>query len=300
MPYDAAAEEAKTAAAAPEAKADGKAGKAVKRGRAGKSDKASRKAKAETRSAWRNFKVDLWATDLNDVEFGILRDEQNRAQSRQFTKDMNVIGQVRRDGERDGLIGWREELWDRGEGMKRRLVLKLFTESLNWSGSLDLMMGRSLQLSHGAGVPVAAYSVNLARHDQVIQIERCARKLPLFPERFSFFIMDDDNVPQYFRLRRDRFRPGADYTLYDQTGRKVGHIDHRIFNLGGAWKVKLHKDVAHARLEHALTLFCAMLRFNGACRKHVAKLKRAIAQGKADTKIDHQEADLYMNPRRVR
>ena len=262
----------------------------------------ARKAKGKTKAkpAWRTFKVDLWATNLNDVEFGILKDERNQAQSRQFTKDMNVIGQVVRDGERDGLIGWRQELWDEGEGMQRRLVLKSFTEKLNWTGSLELLMGRSLQLSHGPGLPVPAYSVNLARHDQIIQIERCARKLPLFPERFSFFILDEDKVAHYYRLRRDRFRLGADYTLYDQTGRKIGHLDHHIFNLGGAWKVKLRTAAASRELEGALTLFCAMLRFNRASRKHVAKQYKQLTQNSVDTKLDHQEADLYMNPRRMR
>jgi len=248
---------------------------------------------------WTSFKVDLWATDLNDVELGLYKDAQHQAKSRQFTKDMNVIGQVRCDGERTGLIGWREGLWEEGQGMDRRLVLKLFSETLNWTGSLDLMLGRSLQLTHGAGVPTPAYSLNLARQDHLVQLERSARKLPLFPESFSFFIIDGD-APRYYRLRRHRFSLGADYTLIDQRGRRIGILRQRLLNLGGAWKVKLRADAADARLEHTLTLFCAMLRFNGRCRRHVAKLYKHMARGRLDTALGHQEEDLYLNPRRVR
>jgi hypothetical protein len=34
--------------------------------------------------------------------------------------------------------------------MDRRLVLKLFNETLNWRASMDLVIGRSLQLTLGA------------------------------------------------------------------------------------------------------------------------------------------------------
>lgn len=248
---------------------------------------------------WSRFKVDLWATDFNDVELGILRDTQRQAESRQFTKDMNVIGQVRENGERTHLIGWREGLWDDNEGADKRLVLKLFTESMNWKGSLDQMMGRSLQLTHAAGVPTPAFSLILARHEQVIQLERCARKIPLFPQAFSFFIMDDDGA-RHFRLRQKRFSIGADYVLYDQRNRKIAEIDRRVLNLGGAWKVKILANAMDAKLQSTLTLFCAMQRFNRKCRREVRKLHRQMLKADGPLKLDHQEEDLYMNPRRVR
>lgn len=248
---------------------------------------------------WTKFKVDLWATDFNDVELGILRDTQRQAESRQFTKDMNVIGQVLENGERTHLIGWREGLWDENEGVQKRLVLKLFTDSMNWKGSLDQMMGRSLQLTHASGVPTPAFSVNLARHEQVIQLERCARKIPFFPQAFSFFILDDDGA-RIFRLRQKRFSIGADYVLYDQRNRKIAEIDRRLWNLGGAWKVKILSDAMDADLQSTLTLFCAMQRFNRKCRREIRKLYGQVEKADEPVKLDHQEEDLYMNPRRVR
>lgn len=258
-----------------------------------------REAPRAANEKWRRFKVDLWATDLNLVELGIMKDTQHRAQSRQFTKDMEIIGQIVDGGERTGIIGWREGLWKDETGMQRRLVLKLFSEKMNWQASLDLMIGRSLQLTHGAGIATPAYAVNVARHDQMVQVERCARKLPLFPERFSFFMLGDDG-PAYYRLRRKRFGIGADFTLFDQNGRAIGELDGKFFNLGGAWKVKLKASETNAQLEAVLKLFCAMLRFNGKSRRHVGALYSDLKRGRLAAALDRHEQDLYMNPRRER
>ncbi len=246
------------------------------------------------------FKVDLWATDLNDVELGIMKRTQNEAASPQFTKDMEVIGHVKEDGERTAIIAYRKSLWHDQTGARRRLVIKLFSETMSWRGSLDMMVGRSLQLTHGAdGVPAPAFSLNLARHEQVIPLERSAHDLPLVPEKFSFFILTDDG-PRYYRLRRDRFALGADYTLYGPDGKKAGHLNGRVVNLGGAWKVKVSPAHSDPRLKSVLQLFCAMLRFNTDCRRHVGKLASQMARGKAELALDHNESDLYMHPRRTR
>ena len=254
---------------------------------------------AAAKSAETRFKVDLWATDLNDVELGIMKRTQHEAASDQFTKDMDVIGQVREDGERTGLIAFRKGLWNDERGGRRRLVIKLFSENWNWRGSLDMMIGRSLQLAHGAdGIPAPAFSINLARHDQLIQLECSAHRLPLVPEKFSFFILTEDG-PVFYRLRRDRVSIGADFNLFSADGSRVGRLDGQLANLGGAWKVRLSGKHANAKLRSVLTLFCAMLRFHGDCRKHVQTLQRAMADGKA-IHLDHLEDNLYMNPRRTR
>jgi hypothetical protein len=49
-----------------------------------------------------------------------------------------------------------------------------------------------------------------------------------------------------------------------------------------------------------LKLFCGMLIFNAECRRHMRRLAREIAKGTYTPKLEKQEADLYMNPRRVR
>ena len=104
---------------------------------------------------------------------------------------MDVFAEVIENGERTGLIAYREELWKKKEGMDRRLVLRLFGDKLNWRATMDLMLARSLQLTIGArGLPVSAYSINTGEQLHNVYLERSANKWPLMPENYSFFVLD--------------------------------------------------------------------------------------------------------------
>jgi hypothetical protein len=259
---------------------------------------ASRSVSAK--KAYHEFEVDVWITNFNSVEFGFYKKSRNKAKSRQFTSDMDIFAEVIENGERTGLLGYREDLWKKNSGMDKRLVFKLFNESLNWRATMDLMLGRSLQLTYGAkGHPVMAFSANLNDHDFMVYIERSARKWPFMPENFSFFILEG-GTPVFYRLRRDFIDLGGDYTLYNERNEKIGRIDGRVFTLGGHWRGRIKTEHADARLVMVLQMFCGMLAFNRSARKHMRELTRDIKSGKIKPKLEKQEADLYMNPRRVR
>ena len=162
-----------------------------------KADRASKKAQ------YAEFIVDVWITPFNSVEFGIYKHSRNRAKSRQFTSDMDIFAEVIEKGERTGLLGYRQDLWNKNVGMDKRLVFKLFNETVNWRATMDLMIGRSLQLTLGAhGLPVTCFSLNVGDHDNMVYLERSAHKWPMLPENFSFFLLED-GLPKFFRLRRD-------------------------------------------------------------------------------------------------
>lgn len=254
-----------------------------------------------TDERYTDYTVNLWFTDLHDVEIGIYQQSRNRAKSRQFTTDMDIFGEVKNaKGERTGLLAYREGLWKEKEGMDRRLVIKLFTASLNWKATMDLMMGRSLQLTHGAGnFPVTAFSVNVSNHDQMIQVERSAYKWVGFPEKFSFFVLRDGK-PHFYRLRRCWISFGVDYKLFDQNNNEVGYLDGKLINVGGKWKVSILKEHADGELNSVIQLFCGMLKFNTDCQKHIGHLVRDMHEGGMQPELETQEADLYLNPRRVR
>src|SRR5262245_50012617 len=57
---------------------------------------------------WHRFAVDVWITNFNSIEFGFWKKERNKAKSRQFTSDMDIFAEVTEDGERTGLLGYRE------------------------------------------------------------------------------------------------------------------------------------------------------------------------------------------------
>src|SRR6476620_7489592 len=128
---------------------------------------AKAKAARESKKAqWAEFIVDIWITNFNSVEFGIYKHSRNRAKSRQFTTDMDIFAEVIEKGERTGLLGYRQDLWRKNTGMDKRLVFKLFNETVNWRATMDLMIGRSLQLTLGAhGLPVTCFSINVSDHE---------------------------------------------------------------------------------------------------------------------------------------
>jgi hypothetical protein len=257
-------------------------------------------AKASRKSQWAEFIVDVWITPFNSVEFGIYKHSRNRAKSRQFTSDMDIFAEVIEKGERTGLLGYREDLWKKNTGMDKRLVFKLFNETVNWRATMDLMIARSLQLTLGAhGMPVTCFSANIGDHDNMVYLERSAHKWPLMPEDFSFFLLED-HAPQFYRLRRDFIDLGGDYTLYNHHNKAVGYIDGKVFSLGGKWKGRVKSEHADPRLMMVLKLFCGMLIFNADARRHMRSLARDVVSGKYTPKLEKQEADLYMNPRRVR
>jgi hypothetical protein len=262
---------------------------------------SSKRRKTTTaKPAWVEFTVDIWITPFNSVEFGIYKHSRNRAKSRQFTTDMDIFAEVIEKGERTGLIGYREDLWHKNTGMDKRLVFKLFNETVNWRATMDLMIGRSLQLTLGArGLPVTCFSVNVGDHDNMVYLERSANKWPLLPENFSFFLLDNGK-PRFFRLRRDLIDLGGDYTLYDHHNKVIGNVDGRVFSIGGKWTGRVKAEAADPHLLIVLKLFCGMLIFNVDARRHMRRLARDVVAGKYAPKLEKQEADLYMNPRRVR
>jgi len=260
---------------------------------------ATRAAKADP---WHRFIVDVWLTNFNSVEFGFYKRSRNKAKSRQFTTDMDVFAEVIENGERTGLLGYREDVWKTKTGMDKRLVVKLFSDSLTWRATMDMMLGKSLQETIGArGMPVTCYSINTNDDDFIIYLERSANKWPLMPENFSFFLIDADGKPEFYRLRRDFIDLGGDYTLLDQRNNVIGHIDGRVFTIGGYWKGRVRNEHKSAKkLLAVMKLFCAVIIFNGQNRRHVKKLWRDVRAGRLDPKLERQETDLYLNPRRVR
>ena len=70
------------------------------------------------------------------------------------------------------------------------------------------------------------------------------------------------------------------------------------FPASGAGRVR--EDYADKPLMNTLQLFCSMLIFNDRCRSHIKQVAKRVISGELEPKLEKQEKDLYMNPRRVR
>lgn len=265
-----------------------------------KLEKAGKTATKDAKKTWHDFNVDVWLTPFNSIEFGPWKRERNRGKSRQFTSDMDIFAEIIENGERTGVLGYRKELWKDASGVDKRLVMKLFSETLNWKASMDMMLGRSIQQTLAAhGLPVTTFSINTSEDDYLVYLERSAHKWPLLPENFSFFLMHDGE-PRFYRFRRAFINLGGDYTLIDQHGEHVGEIDGALLTIGGRWRCKLRGDHVEPRLLQVMKLFTGMVSFNAQARRHVKSIARDIHDGRLKPDIQRQEADLYINPRRIR
>src|SRR5262249_20087376 len=135
--------------------------------------------------------------------------------------------------------------------------------------------------------------------DNMVYIERSANKWPLAPEHFSFFLMEGGK-PLFYRLKRDFIDLGGDYTLYDHRNEAVGRIDGKVFSIGGKASARAPPHPANPRCPPVLKPFSGILIFTPACRRHMRRLAHDVRRGTYEPKLEKQETDLYMNPRRVR
>ena len=265
-----------------------------------KLEKANKAASDNAKQKWHEFTVNCWLTNFNRFEFGFWRQERNKGKSRQFTSDMDIFAEIIENGESTGVLGYRKELWKDATGMDKRLVMKLFSESLNWRASMDMMVGRSLQMTIGArGLPVTCFSINTNDDDFLIYLERSAKKWPLMPEVFSFFLMVDGE-PRFYAFHRDVINFGGDYSLVDQHGETVGHVNGAMLTIGGKWHCIVRGDHANSRLLAVMKLFAGMIAFNREARRHIKAIAQDVRAGRLKPDIQRQETDLYQNPRRVR
>ena len=214
---------------------------------------------------------------------------------------MDIFAEIIENGERTGLLGFREDLWSKQTGFDKRLVFKLFGEKLNWRATMDLMLGRSVQETIGArGMPVTSFAINTNDHDQVVYLERSANKWPSMPEHFSFFLMDDGQL-KFYRLKQDLISIGQDYSVYDASGpagrpaRRQAVLARRIVGLQGAGGARRQAaDVGAQAVRRAC--WCSTSPAAGTS----SSWRRTSRDGSTVAKLQRQEADLYMNPRRVR
>jgi hypothetical protein len=242
------------------------------------------------------IEIDLWSTNLHEVEIGLKKREEYRAKSRHFTKDSDILGEV--SGAMKGYITIRVDPWNQ-EPTSQRLVMRLFTESMNWKASLEELAGQGMARTLATGHGVPTFTVVINGKDHLVPLERAYSPSLLDKEIYSFMILDDGEFKAY-HIVADRFSIGGDFTVKSHYGEKVASIGGSVFDLGGKWKIRTFEDKpAPPSFEEVLVLFCASIKNLNEIKKRLESNARRLRKNEGEMDINLQEMRLYGNPRRL-
>lgn len=245
--------------------------------------------------------VDLWKTGAHKIEVGIKKEEVLRSKSRQFTKDTDIIGEVKKDGDLYGYVSYRETPWEL-EDPNKQIVIKLFTKSINWKASLEQLVAKSFMQSIPANRAMPVFMININNTDHLITLEKTHRKPSIGKSIFAFNIIDDDNNVNVYAIETDRLSLGSDWFVFDEQRNKIAVIDGSKFNIGGKYTIKIDTKSKNydSVLDSVLILFSALNRFLGDVDKHLNSSVKKIKKGEIKPQITNEEAMLYLNPRRIK
>lgn len=249
----------------------------------------------------KEYVVDLWKTGAHGVEVGLKKEEELRSKSRQFTKDMDIIGEVKRNGEENGYVAFRESPW-KVENPNKYLVIKYFSKSINWKASLEQLVAKSLMQSLSADLPLPTFMINIAKSEYLITLEKIRRKPKIGKDMFAFSLIGDEYAVYTYSIETDRFSVGSDWFVYDEQRNKIADIDGAKFNIGGKFTIKL--DTSNPNyiplLDSVLILFATINRYLDELEENLDESIKLIREKKEKAQITKEEAALYLNPRRVK
>lgn len=238
--------------------------------------------------------VDLWKTSLHGKEIGINQQEVYMAKTNQFTRDMNIIGEIKEKGEENGTIGVREGIID------SRLVLKAFSGSMTFLGTFEECLSLELSVKGSLHHAYPVFRVILPRYDYVVELRKMHGG-PLISEKYAFFMNIDDKFNEFFTIGQKRLSRGDDWFVRNSKKEVVAKIDGKMFDIGGEWDVKIYSPNLAKEKEFTtvLILFAGFRRYEKQVIKRIGHNFEAYKKGKA-FKPDNDEMGLYKNPRSKR
>ena len=253
----------------------------------------------------RNVTLDLWKTKLHGEIVGIKQKEEHMAKSRQFSRDLELFGEVteKKKGkkERIGYVGYRKGLWDDEKNkLERRLVIKLFSKSMYYQGTLEEMVGREFTRSLSARQDYPTFNLLIDDYEYLIPLNKI-RAGWLSPEWFVFRIDDEEGfIPIILKHKRGL---GIDYRVVNGIGDKqFGVIDGKKFDIGGKYEIKLKstdKRLVDNVLVRTLILFAASLKFHDEILKKIRKGTKKMKKNEWQPELRNEEKLLRRNPRAI-
>ncbi len=252
----------------------------------------------------RKIIVDLWKTKLHDEIIGIKQKEEHMAKSRQFNRDLELFGEVKEKikgkEETIGFVGYRKGLWDeQKDKLARRLVIKLFSKSMYYQGTLEEMIGREFTRSLSAQKDFPAFTSLIDGYDYVVTMNKI-RGGWVNPEWFVFRLEGDDCFIPI--ILKHKWGPGIDYrVVYGLDDHQFGLINGKKWDIGGRYDITLkgEKKLVNNVMIRSLILFSASLKFHKDIYKKIKKGTKLMEKGEWTPSISNEELLLRRNPRGI-
>ncbi|MFX0122782.1 MAG: hypothetical protein ACFFAE_04035 [Candidatus Hodarchaeota archaeon] len=253
----------------------------------------------------RTITVDLWKTRLHGEIVGIKQKEEHMAKSRQFTRDLELFGEVleKKAGKEEtiGYVGYRKGLWDdEKEKLQRRLVVKLFSKSMYYQGTLEEMVGREFTRSLSARHDFPSFNLMIDDYEYLIPLNKI-RGGWFVPEWFVFRIDDEEGFVPI--ILKHKMGLGIDYRVVNGIGdEQFGKIDGKKFDVGGRYEITLKSTderLVDNVLVRALILFAASLKFHEEIIKKIKKGTKKMQKDEWQPDLSNEEKLLRRNPRAI-
>jgi hypothetical protein len=253
----------------------------------------------------RKITIDLWKTKLHDEIVGIKQKEEHMAKSRQFTRDLQLFGEVfeQKKGEKEtvGFVGYRKGLWDeQKDKLERRLVIKLFSKSMYYQGTLEEMVGREFTRSLSARHDFPSFNLMIDDYEYLVPLNKIRGGL-FVPEWFVFRIDDEQGfIPV---ILKHKMGLGIDYRVVNGIGDKqFGKIDGKKFDVGGRYDITLKttdERLVDNVLVRVIILFAASLKFHEDIIKKIKKGTKKMRKDEWLPDLSNEEKLLRRNPRAI-
>ncbi|UCG03061.1 MAG: hypothetical protein JSW11_03545 [Candidatus Heimdallarchaeota archaeon] len=253
----------------------------------------------------RKITVDLWKTKIHGEIVGIKQKEEHMAKSRQFTRDLELFGEVieKKKGKDEtvGYVGYRKGLWDdEKDKLERRLVIKLFSKSMYYQGTLEEMVGREFTRSLSARHDFPSFNLMIADYEYLIPLNKI-RGGWFVPEWFVFRYDDEDGFIPI--ILKHKMGLGIDYRIVNGIGDiQFGKIDGKKFDVGGRYDITLKASderLVDNVLVRALILFASSLKFHEDIIKKIKKGTKKMRKNEWQPDLSNEEKLLRRNPRAI-
>ncbi len=274
-------------------------------GKEKKKKEEEKKKEKKKKGTVKKVVVDLWKTGLHGAEIGIREKETRMSKSRQFSRDMDLIGAIEVDGEKAGHVGMRKGPWElekdakKEDKYKRRLIIKAFNENGNWDGTIEEILGWEIKNSVSVGEPQPAFMCVVSGTKYLTLIEKLHTR---WRANYSFQMVNEDEASVgLYTIKADRFSLGSDWYIEDVTGKKVAEVDGKVLDIGGEFEIKIFDEELGQNevFVNTLKLFAATLKYLGDIEDKIKDTVNAISKG-YELEVDKLEIKFFKNPRLIR